>query len=228
MNTSEPILDFPPRKPPERRIFTGQYVALEPASEDRHSNDLFAAATAKNGDRIWDYLPYGPFGTQAEMAKRVALCEASVDPQYMTLRRLDTGRCSGMATFMRIDPAMGVVEIGHIWMAPELQRTRAATEAIFLMMDHVMTDLKYRRLEWKCNAANGASQNAARRFGFTFEGIFRQHMIVKGHNRDTAWFSIIDSEWPALREKFIAWLAPENFDTEGRQRTQLATGERQA
>jgi len=145
------------------------------------------------------------------MRDRVAECETANDPLFFAIRDLDTGRACGMASFMRTNEVMGVTEIGHIWMAPCLQRTRAATEAIFMMMDHVMTELGYRRLEWKCNAANAASRTAATRFGFTYEGTFRQHMIIKGKNRDTAWFSILDGEWLKQRRKFVNWLAVENF-----------------
>ena len=210
-------IQFPPRSGPECRVHEGAYARLEPVDADGHAPELYAAARAAGGERIWTYLPYGPFGSEAEMRARIAECETSEDPLFFTLRDLDTGRAAGMASFMRINAAMGVIEIGHIWMAPSLQRTRAATEAIFLMMDHAMTDLGYRRLEWKCNAANAASCSAAIRFGFSHEGTFRQHMIVKGRNRDTAWFSILDSEWPVLRRKFQDWLAPENFDPGGRQ-----------
>ena len=128
-----------------------------------------------------------------------------------------------MASYLNIVPDMGCIEIGHIWFAPPLQKTRAATEAIFLMMGHVFDDLGYRRLEWKCNDLNEASMRAARRFGFTYEGTFRQHMVVKGRNRDTAWFSLLDREWPAVRTAFERWLAPDNFDAAGRQRTSLMT-----
>jgi RimJ/RimL family protein N-acetyltransferase len=127
-----------------------------------------------------------------------------------------------MASFLRMAPEHGVIEIGHIWFAPALQRTRQATEAIYLMARHVFDDLGYRRLEWKCDALNEPSRRAAQRFGFTFEGVFRQHMVVKGRNRDSAWFSILDGEWPAIREAFEAWLGPENFDADGRQRQTLA------
>jgi RimJ/RimL family protein N-acetyltransferase len=128
-----------------------------------------------------------------------------------------------MASYLNIVPANGCIEIGHIWFAPPLQRTRGATEAIFLMMRHVFDDLGYRRLEWKCDALNEGSKRAARRFGFTYEGTFRQHMVVKGRNRDTAWFSLLDREWPAVRAAFETWLAPDNFDTAGRQRASLST-----
>jgi len=201
---------FTPRSRPEHRIFHGGYGRLEPVDADRHKAELFAAASSAGGEQSWAFLPYGPFETEDQLRDRLAGCEGTADPLFFTIRDLDTGKASGMAAFMRINEAMGVVEIGHIWMAPSLQRTRAATEAIFIMMDHVMTDLGYRRLEWKCNAAT-ASRSAATRFGFTYEGTFRQHMIIKGKNRDTAWFSILDCEWLEQRRKFVNWLAVDNF-----------------
>ena len=143
------------------------------------------------------------------------------DPLFFAIIEQASGKASGMASYLNIVPDMGCIEIGHIWFAPPLQKTRAATEAIFLMMRHVFDDLGYRRLEWKCNALNEASMRAARRFGFTYEGTFRQHMVVKGRNRDTAWFALLDREWPAVRAAFERWLAPENFDGQGRQRMSL-------
>lgn len=207
----EPPVRFTPPNGPERRIFHGNYARLEPIDAERHTPELFAAATHDDGDRSWAYLPCGPFETKEQMGARVLDWQASPAQVFFTIRDLDTGLGGGVASFMRINQAMGVIEIGYIWMSPRLQRTRAATEAIFMMMDHAMTDLGYRRLEWKCNAANAASRSAAERFGFTYEGTFRQHMVVKGRNRDTAWFSILDTEWPDLRRKFINWLAIENF-----------------
>jgi RimJ/RimL family protein N-acetyltransferase len=138
--------------------------------------------------------------------------------------RRDTGKAAGMGAFMRLDAANGVIEIGHIWLSPQLQRTREATDAIFLMMRHAFDELGVRRLEWKCDHLNAPSRAAAKRFGFTFEGIFRQHFIIKGRNRDTAWFSIIDTEWPAIRKGFQAWLKDENFDADGRQKRKLTIG----
>jgi RimJ/RimL family protein N-acetyltransferase len=134
----------------------------------------------------------------------------------------ETGKATGWASYMRINPTHGVIEVGNILFSPALQRTRAATEAMYLMARHIFDDLGYRRYEWKCNAENAPSRRAALRFGFTFEGIFRQHMVVKGHNRDTAWFAMLDHEWPARKRAFEAWLQPENFDDSGRQRRSLA------
>lgn len=210
-------VDFSPCASPARQIHQGRFVRLQPVHAANDEDALYKAVAGSGGEAVWDYLPYGPFPTVAAMRSRLDECVASSDPLYFTLVNLETGKQSGIASFMRMDPQMGVIEIGHIWMAPSLQKTRAATEAIYLMMDHVLTKLGYRRLEWKCNALNEASRRAAERFGFQYEGTFRQNLIVKGPNRDTAWYSILDSEWPAQRTKFENWLRPENFDAEGQQ-----------
>jgi RimJ/RimL family protein N-acetyltransferase len=147
--------------------------------------------------------------------------EASRDPWFYAFIRRDTGKACGMGSFMRADPANGVIEIGHIWMSPGLQQTRESTEAIFLMIRHCFDDLGVRRLEWKCDALNAPSRRAAERLGFAFEGIFRQHFIVKGRNRDTAWYAMLDKDWPRVRTAFETWLKPENFDASGRQKAKL-------
>jgi RimJ/RimL family protein N-acetyltransferase len=192
--------------------------ALDPA----HARDLFEASHGGGGDpAIWNYLPYGPFRDQASFAAWLAERTASRDPLFFAI--LDAnGRALGMASYLRMVPADGVIEIGHIWFAPILQRTRLATEAIYLMARHAFEGLGNRRFEWKCNALNAPSRRAALRFGFTFEGLFRQHMIVKARNRDTAWYAMIDRDWPAIRAAFEAWLDPRNFDVEGRQKHPLA------
>jgi RimJ/RimL family protein N-acetyltransferase len=171
---------------------------------------------------VFDYLGYGPWpGDRAGFDAHLTKQEASADPRFYAVVLAD-GTAVGVVSYLRMEPAHGVIEIGHIWFGPALQRTPAATELVYLLARHAFDDLGHRRLEWKCDAANARSQAAARRFGFTYEGTFRQHMIVKGRNRDTAWFSILDTEWPAVRGAFEAWLAPENFDEEGRQRETLA------
>jgi RimJ/RimL family protein N-acetyltransferase len=206
---------------PERRAHEGARVCLEPVDPARHLDDLFTLGHGgSTAEALWTYLGYGPFRDRAAMAAWLEDCAASADPLFFAVVDRAAGHASGMCSYLRIDPGMGVIEIGHIWFAPPLQRTPAATEAILLLMRHAF-DLGYRRLEWKCNALNGASMRAARRFGFTYEGTFRQHMVVKGRNRDTAWFSILDGEWPRLRAGFERWLAPENFDADGRQRVAL-------
>jgi RimJ/RimL family protein N-acetyltransferase len=208
-----------PARAPARRSLAGERVRLEPLDPERHADDLHAAAA---GDpRLWDYLPYGPFPDAGEMQGHLARQAGSSDPLFLTVVDSATGRAAGVVSYLRIEPAHACIEIGHIWFGAPLQRTAAATETIYLLARHAFDDLGNRRLEWKCDAANARSRRAAERFGFTFEGVFRQHMIVKGRNRDTAWFSILDSEWPGVRAGFEAWLAPENFDAEGRQRSSL-------
>ncbi len=189
-----------------------------PIDADTDAAPLFAVSHLPEGDpTIWTYLPDGPYDSPEHLRGTLAWASSLDDCVYFTLALLPDQQPLGMAAYLRIAPEVGVVEIGHIWFARRLQRTTAATEAIYLLARHVFDDLGYRRLEWKCNALNAASRGAAERFGFTFEGVFRKHMVVKGRNRDTAWFSITDDEWPAIRGGFQAWLAPENFDSEGRQ-----------
>jgi RimJ/RimL family protein N-acetyltransferase len=199
----------------------GERVVLEPLSAARHGDDLHVAAHDERDPLLWRYLAYGPWpGDRAAFDAHLAEQETSSDPRFYAV--VLNGRAVGVVSYLRIEPAHGAIEIGHIWFGPALQRTPAATEVVYLLARHAFDELGHRRLEWKCDAANARSQAAARRFGFTFEGTFRQHMIVKGRNRDTAWFSIVDGEWPAARAGFEAWLAPENFDAEGRQRAGLA------
>jgi len=218
-----PVEPLPSGRAPERAPLAGMLVRLEPVDVARHGESLYALSHARPEDAaLWTYLAYGPFLDQGAFEQWLAEPAASSDPLFFAVIDQQSGRASGMASYLNIVPANGCIEIGHIWFAPPLQRTRAATEAIFLMCRHVFDDLGYRRLEWKCNALNEASMRAARRFGFTYEGTFRQHMVVKGRNRDTAWFAMLDHEWPRVRGAFERWLAPENFDAAGRQRTSLA------
>lgn len=163
----------------------------------------------------------GPFAAEAAFRENLERNQASADPFFFAIVPAETGRAAGYASYLRIEPAHGVIEVGNIVFSPALQRTTAATETMYLMARHVFQDLGYRRYEWKCNALNQPSRRAAQRLGFTFEGIFRQHMVVKDRNRDTAWFAMLDHEWPARKAAFEAWLAPENFDTEGRQLSSL-------
>jgi RimJ/RimL family protein N-acetyltransferase len=213
-------LNWKPAKPPDRRKLEGSLVRLEPVDPDRHSAALFTSSEA--APEIWTHLAYGPFPNQAAFTGWLEDRAATKDPLFYAILDRAAGSARGMASFLRMEPQNGVIEIGHIWFAPELQRTRQATEAIYLLARHAFDDLGYRRLEWKCDSLNEPSRRAAARFGFTYEGVFRQHMVVKGRNRDTAWFSIIDGEWPRVREAFAAWLAPENFDPKGGQRRSLA------
>ncbi len=192
---------------------------LEPVDPARHANDLFLAS--EGAPALWDYLAYGPFESRRAFTEWLKERAASDDPLFYAVVDRASSHAQGMASFMRIAPEHGVIEIGHIWFAPVLQRTRQATEAIYLLARHTFDDLGYRRLEWKCDSLNLPSRRAAERFGFVFEGVFRQHMVIKGRNRDTAWFSMLASEWPPIRAAFEAWLSPENFDEEGRQRRSL-------
>ncbi len=208
---------------PEHKVLHGDYCALEPLDASRHADDLFAASHGQPGqEHLWDWLPAGPFPDFGSFEKWISGCATSSDPLFFAIRDKRTGCVTGMASYLNIHPSPGSIEIGHIMFGSPLQKTPAATEALFLMMDYAMSDLGYRRLEWKCNALNGPSRKAANRLGFRYEGTFYQHLIVKGHNRDTAWYSILDSEWPRLRPNFEQWLAAANFDEAGKQRVQLS------
>jgi len=207
---------FPPRVP-----LDGESVRLEPLDPRLHAADLYRASHEDERARsVWTYLWPAPFADAAAFAAWLRDGAAAADPLFYAIRDRATGRAAGMAAFMRIAPKDGVMEIGHIWFAPALQRTRASTEALWLMIRHAF-DLGYRRVEWKCNALNAPSRAAALRLGFRFEGVFFRHMIIKGRNRDTAWYSMLAEEWPARRAAFEAWLAPENFDAQGRQHRSL-------
>ncbi|WP_112312041.1 GNAT family N-acetyltransferase [Pseudogemmobacter bohemicus] len=197
----------------------GRLVRLEPLSAWQHAAELHDSFAGD--DRLWDYMGYGPFASAADYHRWAEAAQGSTDPYYLVLRDLETGRAGGIASFLRIAPESGVVEVGHICISPALQRGPVVTEAMHLMMGWAFR-AGYRRYEWKCNALNLPSRRAAQRLGFGFEGVFRQHMIVKGHSRDTAWFSVIDKEWPALSATHEAWLDPANFDAAGRQVTRLS------
>ncbi|MFO0993492.1 MAG: GNAT family protein [Hyphomicrobiales bacterium] len=221
----EIVENKPPGLAPDLRPLFGRWTRLEPVSVDKHAKDLYDSFKDSDPEgHIWTYLGYGPFADFNSFRSWLLERELSRDPWFYAYVRRDTGKAAGMGAFMRLDAPNGVIEIGHIWMSPGLQKTREATDAIFLMMRHAFDELGVRRLEWKCDSLNAPSRAAAKRFGFTFEGIFRQHFIVKGRNRDTAWFSIIDTEWPAIRKAFQEWLKDENFDAEGRQKKKLAVG----
>jgi RimJ/RimL family protein N-acetyltransferase len=209
----------PPGSMPDRRPLHGMWMLLEPVSAELHARDLFDSITGK--DDVWTYMGYGPWAEFEAFEAWLKKREAARDPWFYAFIRRDTGKACGMGAFMRCDAGNGVIEIGHIWMSPALQKTREATEAIFLMVRHCFDDLGVRRLEWKCDALNAPSRKAAARFGFEFEGIFRQHMIVKGRNRDTAWFAMLDKDWHVIRAGFERWLRPENFDEKGRQKAKL-------
>lgn len=208
-----------PAPPPERVVLEGRYVRLEPATR-AHAEDLYAAAHPADAANRFRYLPDPPetFGPFADWLAS----QTMADPILYAVADKTSGRALGWQQLMRIEPQHGVIEIGNVYWGPGLSRTRGATEALYLFGRHVFDALGYRRFEWKCNNLNTPSKRAAERFGFRFEGIFRQHMIQKGENRDTAWFSMLDGEWPDRKAAFEAWLLPENFDAEGRQKRPLA------
>lgn len=213
------LADFVQPPHPGPAVMTGRFARLERLDADAHAADLYAAN--QGGDQVWDYLPYGPFAQVEDYREWQAAMASKSDPFFYAIRDLASDKVLGIASFLRIDPANGGIEIGHIQLSPPLQRTVAASEALMLMIRWAF-ETGYRRVEWKCNAMNAASRRAALRLGFSFEGVFRQHLIVKGRNRDSAWFSIIDGEWPALQRAHDAWLSPGNFGGEGRQAESLS------
>ncbi len=209
-----------PRPRPQRVTLEGRYARLEPLSHERHYASLLAACTAPGAAERFRYLfeePQGP-AQLTTWLERVTQLE---DPLFYAVVDRATGRCEGRQALMRIVPEHGVIELGSIFWGGAISRTRVATEALYLSASYVFDELGYRRFEWKCDALNEPSRRAATRFGFEFEGVFRQHMVVKGLNRDTAWFAMLDGEWPRLRAGYQAWLAPENFGPDGRQRRRL-------
>ncbi|MBI3517422.1 MAG: GNAT family N-acetyltransferase [Proteobacteria bacterium] len=207
---------------PARSVMQGRFCRLEPLDPGRHCASLFEAFQLDREGRNWTYLPVGPFATLPDFRAWAEPVSVGDDPIFFTVVDAKTERPVGYASYLRIDAKSGVIEVGSINYTPLLQRTPAATEAMYLMMRNVFDTLGYRRYEWKCNSLNAPSRAAAVRLGFTFEGIFRQAWVVKGRNRDTAWYSILDSEWPAQKAAFERWLAPANFDANGNQRESLA------
>lgn len=215
----QPVPGWTAPNPPDAAVMEGSFVRLERMDPDTHAADLHRAYTGH--DALWDYMPYGPFSSAASYHRWAKETATGSDPVFYVLRDKATGHCGGVASYLRITPAAGTIEAGHICLSPEIARGRVWTEAMYLMMDWAFS-AGYRRYEWKCNALNMASRRAAQRLGFSYEGIFRQAAVVKGRNRDTAWFAIIDAEWPALREAYAAWLSPRNFDAAGRQKERLS------
>jgi RimJ/RimL family protein N-acetyltransferase len=199
----------------------GRYCRVERLDAGRHAASLFEANRTDASGRSWTYLPYGPYERLTEYEAWVRHLEAMPDPMFFAIVDTGTERAVGVASYLRISRDAGSIEVGHINYSPLLRRSRAGTEAMFVMMRHAFEDLGNRRYEWKCNALNSASLQAAERLGFVFEGVFRNSSVVKGHSRDTAWFSITDDEWPRVRDAFRRWLDPANFDDEGVQRTAL-------
>ena len=217
-----PVDGWTPRKIPSREPMEGRFCRLEPLDPARHAAPLFEAYAADPEGRNWTYLPYGPFATLDIYEAALGVLQQLDATIFYAIVDAASAKPVGVAAYLRIDPTMGSIEVGHLSYSPALQRKPASTEAMFLMMKHVFDELGYRRYEWKCDSRNAPSLAAARRLGFRFEGIFRQAMIVKGRNRDTAWLSILDREWPALKAGFESWLAPANFDGDGRQKRPLS------
>lgn len=217
-----PLPGWTPRPLPPAAPMVGRYCRLERADADRHAAELFAAYAEAPDDRDWTYLPVERPADASSYAAWLRQAAAQADPFFHAIVDAATGRASGVASYLRIDPANGSIEVGHINLAPRLQRTRAATEAMFLMMRRAFDELGYRRYEWKCDSLNAPSRAAAARYGFRFEGVFRQAIVYKERSRDTAWFSITDAEWLQVRAAFERWLDPANFDDAGQQRAPLA------
>jgi RimJ/RimL family protein N-acetyltransferase len=222
----DPVPGWQPRPRPDVQMLTGCYCRLERLDPARHADDLFRADQADADGTSWTYLPYGPFADQTAYTAWISQVAAQRDPYFFAV--VDTeepsptsGRAVGVLSLMRVQPEAGSIEVGHIHFSPALQQSRAGTEVHYLLGSYVFDKLGYRRYEWKCDALNKPSRRAADRLGFQFEGIFRQADVVKGQNRDTAWYAIIDAEWPRVRAALRAWLAPHNFDAGGRQRSTL-------
>jgi RimJ/RimL family protein N-acetyltransferase len=218
-----PLPCWTARPRPPRTPIAGRYCIVEPVDPARHAADLYAAYQLDEDARNWTYLPYGPFNRFEDYRDWLVRDSAGDDPLRHVVIQRGSGRAAGVASLMRIDPTAGVIEVGGINYAPPLQRTPAATEAMYLLMRRVFDELGYRRYEWKCDALNAPSRAAALRLGFRYEGLFRQAAVYKSRNRDTCWFSILDSEWPALKAAFERWLDPGNFDTSGRQHQSLSS-----
>jgi RimJ/RimL family protein N-acetyltransferase len=215
-------VDPSPAPRPQPTVLTGRVVTLRPFDLLSQAEVLYQATHGPERDDLWRYMNEGPFPSLAAFEASFEKKQGSTDPFFFAIMENSTGLPVGQASYLRIEPAHRVIEVGNIVFTPRLQRSSGATEAMYLMARHVFEDLGYRRYEWKCNALNQPSRRAALRLGFTFEGIFRQHTIVKGRNRDTAWFSMLDLEWPQRRASFEQWLAPSNFDADGRQKLSLS------
>ena len=209
-------------KRPERVVLPGRHVKIVPLDAAAHVHALYEGSCGPERDSLWRYLFNGPYKNEAEFAWWLAGREKSEDPLFFTILDAASGDPAGYCSLMRIEPAHRVIEVGNILYLPRLQRTAGATEAMYLLARYVFDTLGYRRYEWKCDALNAPSRRAALRYGFTFEGIFRQHMIVKGKNRDTAWYSMLDSEWGERKRAFERWMDPANFSADGRQRSSLS------
>lgn len=215
-----PPLHWQPAQAPEPEVLQGRFVRLEPLDPQRHGAALWTALQGPESDpKLWDYLPYGPFAERAAFDAWLAGCAGT--PLFYAVIDLASGQAQGLLSYLNIVPAHGSIEIGHICYGRAMQRSAQATETVYLLARHAFA-LGYRRLEWKCNNLNARSKRAAERFGFTYEGLFRQHLVIKDRNRDTAWYALLDQEWPACRDAFERWLAADNFDAQGRQKQGLA------
>lgn len=212
------VADWMPPAAPHDDVLIGRYARLEPLSAEKHAALLYRSFDGH--DHVWDYMPYGPFSSASQYHRWVRDAEGQSDPFFYAIKNLETDHWEGVASFLNVAPHAGSIEVGHINFSPALQRTRAATDAMYLMMKWAF-ESGYRRYEWKCDALNAPSRRAGQRLGLSFEGVFRQASVVKGRNRDTAWFAAIDKEWPALKEAFEAWLSPDNFTSQGAQTERL-------
>ncbi|TNF90415.1 MAG: N-acetyltransferase [Gammaproteobacteria bacterium] len=218
-----PVPDFDGARRPELDTLEGRFCRLEKLDASRHSQGLYEALLADETGALWTYLPEALPGSLDELTEWVAQVSNRPDPAFYALIERASGRCLGRAAYMRIAPEAGSIEVGSILYSAKLQRTPMATEVMYLMMQHAFDVLGYRRYEWKCDSLNEPSRRAAERLGFSYEGIFRQALVYKGRNRDTAWYSVIDKDWPAIRKGYEAWFDPANFDESGRQKQSLAT-----
>ena len=216
------VMDWKAPPIPLAAPLQGDYARVEPLDVATHSDSLFAAFAEDGTEQGWTYMGYGPFADKAQFDEWLVGSCLGADPMFFSILEQSSDTALGMASFMNINPAGGSIEVGNIHFSPSLRKTRVATDAMYVMMRYAF-EMGYRRYEWKCNAFNAASRAAALRFGFSYEGVFRQHMVVKGRNRDTAWYACVDHEWPALRVAYETWLAPANFDADGDQRITLAS-----
>jgi RimJ/RimL family protein N-acetyltransferase len=218
----DPVPGWVARPRPGRTPIEGRFCRIEALDAARHAEALFQANCRDAAGRMWTYMPYGPFESPQAYTSWAEAAAKGDDPLFHAIVDGASGQAVGVAAYLRIEPAVGVIEVGHIAYSPLLQRTAAATEAMYLLLRRAFDELGYRRYEWKCDALNAPSRTAADRLGFRFEGIFRQATLYKGRNRDTAWYSIVDAEWPARRAAFEAWLGPSNFTAAGEQIRPLA------
>lgn len=213
----EPLPEWSPRAMPESVRLQGTFCRLEPIHPEQHADQLDAAYRTASDDRDWTYLPIGPFADKESFRRYIENIAASSDPKHYAVISLKHNQAVGTLSLMRADTRSGSIEVGWVVFSPLLKQTPESTEAHFLLMQYVFDDLQYRRYEWKCDSLNVPSRKAAERLGFCFEGVFRQATVYKGRSRDTAWFSILDKEWPAYKAAFLSWLSPDNFDAKGRQ-----------